>query len=553
MQFAVEPYTGPFDSLEVGAHADIPMAEFWTKPSPWGWETLHPVASVGHVHGKRIVAAESFTGWPTVAWQQDPYSLKATGDRAFCLGINQIVFHTTAHQPWASGVKPGMTPGWWGTQFGRNQTWYEHGGPEWVAYLTRAQYLLQSGQFVGDILWLAHATANPPVPAGYDGDTIGEESLIELAGVSEGRIVVPSGMSYRVLVLPSPIVTPKLARKIRDLVAEGATVIGARFVRSPSLEDYPACDAEIAGIGAELWGPADGKTIFEHAYGKGRVIWGKSVADVLNGAGVGPDVELPAGKEAREIRWIHRQAGTADIYFVSNQSESTLEIPIGFRVTGRVPELWHADTGKIEPAGRWTTAAGRTIVPLRFDPSGSVFVVFRSPASGVDPVVSIAGEDPTATVDAGGPTPLVEAARNGTYTLLTAAGKTLTAAVAGLAAPLAIEGAWQLRFPPKWGAPERITLDRLAPWNENADPGVKYFSGTAVYSKTIDVSDAWLTPGRLVYLDLGVVKNIAAVRINGQAVGVLWKPRRSAWKSAVRCGRARTGSRSKSPISGATV
>jgi hypothetical protein len=197
---------------------------------------------------------------------------------------------------------------------------------------------------------------------------------------------------------------------------------------------------------------------------------------------------------------------------------------MGFRVAGRVPELWHADTGRIERAGRWSTASGYTVVPLHLDPGGSVFVVFRSPAAGIDPVVSIAGGDPAATVHAGGGALRVEAVRNGVYTLVTAAGKTLTARVAGLAAPIVIEGPWQLRFPPRSGAPEQVSLDRLAPWNENADAGVKYFSGTAVYSRTIDVPSALLAPGQLVYLDLGVVKNIAAVRLNGKSVGVLWKP-----------------------------
>ncbi|HZL43304.1 MAG TPA: glycosyl hydrolase, partial [Verrucomicrobiae bacterium] len=144
LEFAVEPYTGPFDTLSCGGRADVVMSEFWQKPCMWGWDTVKPVSSSGHTWGKQIIGAEAFTGWPMAAWQEDPYALKTTGDKAWCMGVNQFVLHTTAHQPWTN-VAPGMTMGWWGTHFGRNQTWWEHGAPEWISYLTRSQYLLQQG------------------------------------------------------------------------------------------------------------------------------------------------------------------------------------------------------------------------------------------------------------------------------------------------------------------------------------------------------------------------------------------------------------------------
>ena len=125
LKLSVEPYDGPFDTADVGTRADEVAGEFWQAPAQSGWETLKPVASSAHIAGIRIIGAEAFTGQPQNAkWQQDPYALKATGDRAFCLGINQLILHTSAHQPWLN-ARPGMTMGYWGTHFGRTQTWWE--------------------------------------------------------------------------------------------------------------------------------------------------------------------------------------------------------------------------------------------------------------------------------------------------------------------------------------------------------------------------------------------------------------------------------------------
>ena len=364
LEFVIEPYTGPFDTLSCGGRGDSLMSEFWQKPSPWGWSTLKPVSSSAHTWGKRIVGAEAFTGWPQSSWQQDPYALKATGDKAFCRGVNQFVLHTTAHQPW-NDAAPGMTMGWWGTQFGRTQTWWDHGASEWIAYLTRCQFLLQQGLFVGDLCYLQYGEAAVNLPPGYDGDTCAEDALLTRMRVEDGRLVLPDGMSYRVLILPSrPTMTPPLARKIRQLVADGATVIGSKPLSSPSLQDYPACDEEVARIGREVWGETNQTNVTERVLGKGRVVWGQSPGDVLRQAGIEPDFQAPQLKGQGTLTWIHRRVGATEIYFVANQEESAVETPVSFRVNGLLPELWHADTGQIEPAAVWWSERGRTVVPL---------------------------------------------------------------------------------------------------------------------------------------------------------------------------------------------
>lgn len=353
--------------------------------------------------------------------------------------------------------------------------------------------------------------------------------MLNRMNVQEGRLAMPDGMTYRALVLPSrQTMTPQMAKKLRQLVADGATIVGPKPLRSPSLEDYPACDEEVARIGNEVWGDADGSKVTEHAFGKGRAVWGHSPQQVLSQAGIAPDFQAPELKDPDTLHWIHRRVGAAEFYFVSNQRDSALETPVSFRVRGLVPELWHADTGEIEQAAVWRFEEGRTVVPLRFDPSGSVFVVFRKPAEGSNPIVAVrregSSETPDATVSVRDGQVRLQTGQAGLYGLKTAAGRELKVRVKTVPVPLIVEGAWQLRFPPNWGAPETVTLEKLISWTQHPDSGVKYFSGTATYVKEIRVPSKMISKNKAVILDLGEVKNVASVRLNGKDLGVLWKP-----------------------------
>lgn len=460
VRLGCEPYTGPFDTVTCGTRADDVTAEFWASPSVWGWNTLKPVASSAHISGKRTVGAEAFTGQPQYAqWRQDPYALKAVGDRAFCLGVNQLILHTSAHQPWTN-VRPGMTMGPWGTHFGRTQTWWEQ-SPAWLTYLARCQTLLQAGQFVGDICFLADETMPP---AGYDGDTCSEELFLQGMVVKQGRLTLPCGMSYRVLVLPDRItMTPAVARKVHALVEAGAVVTGPKPKASPSLQGYPECDTEVRRIADELWD-------------SGKVISGKPVSQVLADLKIGPDFQA----DAANMLWIHRRIGSAEVYFVSNQEGAGRIVDCTFRVAGPRPELWDASTGGIRDARTYTNDGELTELPIKFDPSGSVFVVFRSPAAA------------------------------------TVSGKNWD----DLAPAQEINGEWSVRFDPRWGGPGLVTFGDLSDWAKRNEPGIRYYSGTAVYEKAFD----WPQRDGRMFLDLGAVKNLAEVWLNGKHLGVLWKP-----------------------------
>ncbi len=495
------PTTG--DGLQDKSRVTIPMGEFWTPQhgattdAPEHLADVKETASAAHIFGKNLAGAESFSTCPDMPmWGKPPSILKPVADNAFALGINRIVLHESAAQPFVDDQhKPGMSLGPCGQILTRNQTWASQAAA-FFAYLARSSYLLQQGLFVGDLAYFygegAPITApfwkqvRPAPPAGYDYDWMNTEALLNRMSVKDGRLVLPDGMSYAALVLPEDVtrLTLPVVRKLRDLVGAGATVIAPRPGKSPSLNGYPSADEEIRFIANDVWGPLDGKSVDEHGYGKGKVYWGRPVEEVLAAKRIPPDFEYNRPKVDTHLVWIHRRTDDADIYFVANQKQRPENVETSFRMEGKSAELWHPDTGRIEPA-EYRNENGRTLVPLHLDPDGSVFVVFREKAS-----------EPSRTLPRSVSTELTT-----------------------------LEGPWDVSFPPNWGAPPHIKLDRLASWTAYPDDGVKYFSGTATYSKDIQVPGEWLRSGAKLMFDLGEVKEIAEVSVNGKALQeILWKP-----------------------------
>lgn len=394
MQLSIEAYgNGLLDEMTYAAQADRPMAEFWIGGHVM--ETIRAMASAAHIYGKPVCGAEAFTAIPKGdRWTMHPYAMKALGDFAFCEGINQFVFHRYSHQPWLD-CQPGMGMGPFGVHYERTQTWWEQSRP-WHEYLARCNHLLRQGLFVADICYLQTEDAPnglPYAPAtAYEFDGCSPDVVLTQMQAKDGRLVLPSGMSYRLLVLsPSETMTPTLLRKIAQLVEAGATVVGAPPAKSPSLQNHPQCDAELRQLVQQLWGDADGKNVTEHRFGKGRVVWGQKPEDVLANMNVPPDFRCETLPSRDTIRYIHRAVNGTDVYFVANSSRQAIEVTCRFRVQGKQPELWHPDTGRTEPVAVYEASADGTRIPLRFEPCGSVFVVFR-PVGGkpVDAAVSLA-------------------------------------------------------------------------------------------------------------------------------------------------------------------
>jgi hypothetical protein len=568
LRLSIEAYgAGPLDEIAYGGRADVPMSEFWLGQEREVFNRNKEMASSGHVYGKPVVAAESFTSTPFNAkWQNHPFRLKPLGDLAFTQGINRFVLSMSAMQPWANR-KPGMTTGPWGVHFERTTTWWEQ-SRAWHAYLARCQALLQSGRFVADVAYLGienapnafrnRESADPAMPPGYDFDVIPPEVLLKGVTVHEGRLVLESGMSYRVLALPpGRTMTPALLRRVKDLVSAGATVVGPRPASSPSLADYPQCDHEVQQLAAELWGECDGVSIPENRYGNGKVIWGRTLGEVLGELRTPPDFACHEATVGEEIRYIHRSVEGDEVYFVASGVPEARRFLCAFRCKGKKPELWWPDTGRTEAVvvfkeqkeeGAFIPLSEqeRTLIPLSLAPYGSVFVVFRAGAEPLaDHVVSVRREgveisgltpklvaeitlqhefSTTEVKQGGGPGYMIEAAHPGTYELKTARGRVLRGLVPTLPDPWLVEGPWELEFPKGLGAPERVTLERLISWTEHPDAGVKYFSGTATYRRRLEVSARMLGKDRALYLDLGRVSVIAEAKLNDRDLGILWKP-----------------------------
>jgi len=392
--FSIEPYTSCFEGLAVAAKVDIVMGEFWDNG---GYShTLRLAASAAHTHGRTLAGAESFTSSPPDGrWQNHPGSLKRLGDLAWTKGINRFIFHRYAHQPWTDKV-PGMTMGQYGSHFERTNTWWEP-GRAWMRYIARSQFLLQSGDFAAEVLCFAgDAAPNGGAfikglkDAGYDYDGCGTDIMAVLK-VEDGDVVLPSGKHYRLLVMPNtPFQTPALARKVRELVRGGATVLGPKPKYTPSLAGLPASEEEVRAIGQEVWGKCDGTAATSNRFGKGQVFTGVSPADVLARLDVAPAVQLAS--DAPALAWIRRCTPDADIFFVSNQSGTRAHTIVGFGAAGRRPEFWNAEQGAIRPAPGWTVAGEHVRVPLDLAPDESVFVVFRQPGKPeADPYVRVEG------------------------------------------------------------------------------------------------------------------------------------------------------------------
>ncbi len=547
LQLSIEGYgsagSGPFNELTYAGRADIPMAEFWLEDHDLRQLGLKSTPSAAHTGGKPVVAAEAFTSYPAFAkWQNHPFSLKPLGDAAFCEGINRLVFHRYAHQPWLDR-RPGITMGPWGVEYEHTETWWEQ-SRAWHQYLARCQFMLQQGLFVADICYLTEEGAytkapsrdqlEPRPPPGYDYDLASPEVVLSRMSVKDCRLWLPGGMTYRVMVLPpTDRMTPALLVKIRELVEAGATVLGPCPSKSPSLTGYPECDAAVSRQARELWGPCDGQAVREHAIGRGKVIWGKPLGEVLAELAGPPDFQQLTVSRGYALRYLHRRIAGVDTYFVANPNSSSsgsegLVAECSFRVAGRQPEIWHPDTGQIEKPALWREQQVQTTLPLKFGPAGSQFVVFRNSASGLDPIQTATRDGLPevwldATISANSHIRLL-AAKTGKYEFKTASGKFFQARRQVLPRPITVGGPWEVHFPSKGGAPERVTLEHLASWTKHPEPGVKYFSGTATYYKTFNVPAHFIREDQRLYLDLGRVQVIAEVMLNGLDLGILWKP-----------------------------
>jgi hypothetical protein len=484
------------DDMEMRSKTDVPMGAMWTWAGFPGPDIdyisdLRGAASVAHIYGQNLVGAESMTSRGP-AWSFSPDTLKKVADLEFALGVNRFEIHESAHQP-VPDMAPGLTLGPYGLWFNRNQTWADEAKP-WVNYLARCSYLLQQGHYAADVAYfygeegpLTAVFGWKPIedaPDGYAFDFVNSDVILHELTVKDGRLVTPGGMSYRILYLGgrSRRMTLPVLRKIDELVRDGAVVVGNRPTDSPSLADN---EQELQRIADELWGRTTAQTKSARKVGKGRVYAGMSSSEVLGVLGVAKDFEYDTQPDTT-LMFLHRKLDDGDLYFVDNRMDRAADVNATFRVEVKAPELWDAATGETQPAS-YQIANGRTTVPLHLDPYGTTFVVFRKPAASGSLQIPAPRETEATSLDD------------------------------------ALNQDWDVRFETNRGAPPSAHFDRLISWSENANDGVKYFSGTATYAKTIEIPQSVFALGAHLWLDLGDVKDIAAVRINGRDLGIVWK------------------------------
>jgi hypothetical protein len=482
------------DDMEMRRFADVPMGAMWTfpaegQPKPTYVADDLGAASVAHIWGKKLVGAESMTafGFP---WAFAPRDLKPIVDLEFALGVNMVVIHDSTHQP-LPDRKPGFSLApFLGQYFNRNETWAEEAGP-WVKYLARNSFLLQQGRFVADIAYFygeegpltsIYGDAAPKdIPAGYRFDFVNSDALASQLSVQDGTIVTPGGMRYRILYLggASRAMTVATLRKLRDLVKDGAVLVGNAPEQTRSLSDD---SREFDQLVHFLW-PRESSTPAGAAVGKGKVLASATTAQALAVLGVAPDVEFTGVSTLDQPTFVHRALSDGEIYYLSNSGEKAQKIDAIFRVAGKEPELWRADSGTIEPAS-FEIRGERTLVPLDLAAHDSLFVVFRKPSTALSRTVAKSVE-----------VQLEE-----------------------------ITGPWSLQFESEQKSLKPPIIAAPGSWTESSSPEVKYFSGTAAYSRTISVPQDWLSSHQAILLDLGDVRELAEVSVNGEKVGIGWKP-----------------------------
>ena len=491
------------DDMEMRSKTDVPMGAMWTwagRPGPdFDYiSDLRGAASVAHIYGQNLVGAESMTSRGP-AWSFSPNNLKKVADLEFALGVNRFEIHESTHQPVAD-MAPGLTLGPFGLWFNRNNTWAEEAKP-WVTYLARCSYLLQQGYYSADVAYfygeegpLTAVFGWKPIddaPDGYGFDFVNSDVVLHQLAVKDGRLVTAGGTSYRILYLGglSQRMTLPVLRKLRELVAQGAVLVGNRPIDSPSLGDD---EKEWKKVADALWG---GKASPNHEalrVGKGRVYTGMGANEVLTTLNVPRDFEYTKPETDATLMFLHRKLGDGEIYFVDNRQDRAENVDATFRVDGKAPELWDPATGTRQPVS-YRIANGRTTVPMHLDPYGTTFVVFRNAVPAANSELKL--PQPRETV--------IDSLDH------------------------ALNFDWHVTFEPNRGAPDHgVGFHRLVSWSSFPDDyadNLKYFSGTATYSKTIDVPAEDLARGTHLWLDLGDVENLAEVIVNGQDLGTLWK------------------------------
>lgn len=474
----------PGEFLMYGGQSDEIGGEFWSEGELGDIEN-RAATSAGHIYGKQKISAESNT-CAFNAFSRYPGTIKQRGDRFFAEGINNTLLHVYITQPYED-KNPGVNA-LFGNEFNRKNTWFSQ-LDVYIQYLKRTNYMLQQGLNVADVAYFIGEDApkmtgvtDPPLPVGYQFDYMNAEVIEKYMIVKDGLITLPHGTQYRMLVLPKlETMRPELLKKIQQLVNDGAVVLGPAPKRSPSLQNQPEADQQVAALAEELWGEVDGINVKSRKVGKGMIIHGMDLKEAFRLINCVPDCKLP---DDNTIHYGHRTIAGGEIYFLTNQTAETKIFNPEFRVKGLQPELWEATSGNIRKLPAFKLKENTTEVPLKLEAYESVFVVFRKSA-----------EKPESnTVEANYPA----------ATLLTE-----------------VSGPWTVNFNATQRGPAKpVIFETLTDWTTSSNELIKYYSGTAFYNTKFNL--AKIPEGEKIIINPGKFTAMAKVTINGKYAGGLW-------------------------------
>lgn len=492
----MEPYGfGPVNDLDVGGKADINMGEFWMNRE---MTMVQSAVSASHIYGKTVTSAESFTSTPEINWQGNPAMAKISGDLAWTHGINEFMFHRFVHQS-NTHVVPGMTMNRWGFHFDRTQTWWENAGADWFKYMARGQYMLRQGVPVSDLLiFIGDGSPNsvylrndfePEIPAGTNFDCVNADVLINRISTENGKMVLPEGSEYKILVLKNcETLTLETLIRIYEISKSGVPIVGEKPITLAAYKNAEEDAKTFTLLTNEIWG--NPKTYSEFAWNK-----------IMDKEEISVDFDI---SEKENFPFIHRRIKNEDIYFFFNPDSLAQQFECTFRVNGKIPELWNPMTGKTIKTAQFIHENGHTKVWVNLEAKESVFVVFRESSKGV-PTVS-----ETSKLEKGN---YILTPNNELQVLSTLDNN-----------PLKIDGAWDVKFLKVHDHQGRHIFNRLTDWKENTNEHIKYYSGTAIYRKSFSVDESFLKENQRYILDLGDVKIVAEVKLNGSSVGIDWMP-----------------------------
>ncbi|GAB3653807.1 glycosyl hydrolase [Echinicola sediminis] len=535
------------DGIEHFKYIDLPSGEFWlNSPTHDKPNDMRDAISGAHIYGKQIVQAEAFTQL-RMDWDEYPGMLKAMGDRNYALGINRFFYHVFVHNPWLDR-KPGMTLDGIGLYFQRDQTWWKQ-SRAMVDYAQRTQYQLQKGRPVVDIAvfsgedlpsrsvlperlvaflpgifgaervakeearWANEEQPTRVIPAGvrhsanmadaedwtdplrgYHYDSFNRDALLNLAEVKDGRVVLPGGASYALLVFPgirkmnpnADLMSVEVAKKVLNLVKAGATILVDE--KPLGTLGIDGDDQALAVIVDEIWkgDQGDNSTGQVQAWkvGKGTVVKMPYAQSTFEALGLAPDVMAKEanGQRNQGFAFAHRKSSKEDVYFISNQEERERELHLSFRVSGKAPVFYDPVWDKEYPAKNWKVNSGRTELSVKLPANGSLFILFKD-------ATKQKGEE--------------EGLNWASYK-----------------ERQLIAGNWSVSFDTAYRGPkEPVKMGALEDWSKHSNENIKYYSGSAVYRSTFNWDG---NRDGTFWLHLGKVANIAAVKVNGKDCGIAW-------------------------------